>query len=334
MFRRRPPIAPAVAATPRPPVMPIRFLDEEPPVAPSPAPKPAPTPEVAAPRPARPRREFPIGVVAFLGVVGTGLYLAGASPFHRVEAVDKLVKSFDVPITPKVIVETFNGPIRVERGVGSKVDVEVVKTANGADNAAAQAALAGIDVQITRDGDTVRVVARRPAGASTSMWSLGTSVTLRVPAATAATLQTGNGEVKVEGVEGPVKAHSSNGAIDLKGGTGPLDLRTSNGRVSCEATDAVVAAETSNGAIEFRGSLAAGGSSFETSNGAVRIKLPPDAAFALDAKTSNGKVEAADFGLRPGKGPRSKHLVATVGDDPKVRLKIRTSNGAVKVEED
>lgn len=329
MFRRRPPIAPAPAATPRPPVMPIRFLDEEPPVAPTA--KPAPVAEVAAPKPAKPRREFPIGVAAFAGVVGTGLYLAGAGPFQK-EAVDKVARSFDVPAAPKVVVETFNGPIRLERGNSSKVEVEVVKTAGGADEAAAQAALAGIDVQITREGDTIRVVARRPAGVS--MINLRAAVTMRVPAATGASLETSNGEVKVQGVEGPIKAHSHNGAIELKGATGALDLRTTNGRVACEATDAVVTAETSNGAIDFRGTLAAGGSTFETANGAVRVKLPADASFALDAKTSNGKVEAPDFGLRPGKGPRSKHLVATVGEDPKVRLKIRTSNGGVKVEED
>src|SRR5437016_1223681 len=97
----------------RPPREPdfIRYLDNPPPAPPEPK-KTAP----AASPPAK--REWPIGTIAFLAVVGTGLFLrsTGLAGPGRVALERPVSRTFEVSEAPRVVVETFNGPIEVVRG--------------------------------------------------------------------------------------------------------------------------------------------------------------------------------------------------------------------------
>ncbi|HET9210871.1 MAG TPA: DUF4097 family beta strand repeat-containing protein, partial [Thermoanaerobaculia bacterium] len=96
-------------------------------------------------------------------------------------------------------------------------------------------------------------------------------------------------------------------------------------------SEGAVKAESSNGGIDAELARLSGKDlSFETSNGGVSLRLPRGARFTVDAETSNGSVRS-DFpvaGERPGKhslqGPVN-------GGGPKLR--VRTSNGGVRIEE-
>jgi DUF4097 and DUF4098 domain-containing protein YvlB len=307
---------------PREPVY-IRFLDDPPPTPPEPK-----KPEVPPAPPVKPR-EWPVGTIAFLTVLATGLLLHGGIAGHtRVKLEEPVSRVFEVSESTKVYVETFNGPIEVSRGETGQVDCQVVKRVSAVDEAAAESAIRNVLVTMTHDGEKVRVSARRGPGAE----SASTTTKIRVPDGATVYLRGSNGQVRVVGVEGGVDAKTSNGAINIKGASGAVALATSNGPISCEATDAVVVADSVNGPIEFRGSLAPGHSSLHTSNGRVTVKLPSSQTFRIDAKTTNGRV-STDFDLNSGRSSRGKALSGTVGDDHQAEMKVRTSNGGIRIVE-
>jgi DUF4097 and DUF4098 domain-containing protein YvlB len=70
----------------------------------------------------------------------------------------------------------------------------------------------------------------------------------------------------------------------------------------------------------------------QTSNGRITLALPADAEFRIDASTSNGKIKNG-FDLDDKEKSNKNHLRGTVGKDPKVAIKLRTSNGSIEIRE-
>jgi RNA polymerase sigma factor (sigma-70 family) len=265
----------------------------------------------------------------------------------RARAEEAMEGSFTTKGTARVVVETFNGLIDVQTGAAGTVAAKAVKSVLALTKEAAVEDLKNIDVQMKQEGDTVRITAK-PKGEQ-KLTNRAAAVELRVPPGAGLDLRTSNGKVTVSGGTGDAAVTSSNGRIEVKGskgalrlktsnggirvegGSGQLDLRTSNGPIDVKAAKAKVSAHTTNGSIRFAGSLADGEHSFETSNGGVSVALPADARFHLDAQTSNGRVTCG-FAHKKPEGKSKSRLQTTVGENPAVSLKLRTSNGNVAVQ--
>lgn len=334
LFRRRPPIIspvpPRPAAAPRGPEQPfIRFLDEpEPrpaPAAPRPAPPPTPpTPPTVVKR----NREFPIGIVAFLVVVGIGLIRHRSEAWHRgqIGVADEVAKSLSVSDKPTIVVDTFNGPIEVTRGAFGRVDCIVTRQGKGPDEQAAEHDLQNVSVAILRERDnTVNVTAQqiRPSP------GVQAAVRLLVPEGAILALQTRAGAISVQGIDGPVTARTNRGAIRVEDASGPVLLTSTDGPISCEGSDTVLSVDTRHGTAEFRGSLAPGQSSIHADHGGVTLHLPESQGFRLDARVDHGKIES-DFDLRDVQ-ERPRRLSGVTGTDPKATLKVRSSHGNIRI---
>lgn len=350
------------APIPTPPQPPIRFLDDAPipcvpwwrqgrcrrgqaqaaamvrPEAIAPPPrKESPTAEVAAAKPAAPakkRREWPVGTLAFLTVLGTGLVARekGWGGLGRAEVTQEVANSFSVGDAPQVIVETFDGGITVRRGISGQVECRVVKRVHAENSETAQAELERLNVEMGKVGETIQVAARPPISGGNIRASA--AVELVVPQGASVRLKSANGPIRVDQTAGPVQAETANGGIHLRDVTGSLNLVAANGSIDCNARDAIIQAETANGSIDFEGSLADGSSSFQTRNGSVQLGLPDHQSFSVDAQTDHGKVKSEfDIAVEAKQGKRSKHLVGRVGDDPKARVLVRTSNGSIELRE-
>jgi len=242
-------------------------------------------------------------------------------------------RSFAVGARPAVVVDTFNGEIKVERSSEGKVDAVVTKTGSGSNPQAAEKDLENVKVEFAQEGDTVRLVATRTG--PKMFGSSGASVALKVPAGSTLSLTTRNGEIHSVGIRGDIIARSSNGEIEVEAGRGKLELRTSNGAIEVDADEAVVDAETSNGNVSFAGTLASGSHKLETSNGAIELRLPASAAFQFEARTSNGSVTNRFAGLQPRSGKvGSRRLAGLVGqaESAGTEVKLETSNGAITIE--
>jgi hypothetical protein len=263
-----------------------------------------------------------------VSMMGCAAVMASLVKAERAES-----RSFAVGTRPALVVDTFNGAIKVETSPENKVEAVVTRIGSGASTKAAEADLENVKVEFSQEGDTVRIVARHTA--PKAFGSSGASVALKVPAESSLSLTTRNGEIHAQGVRGDITGRTSNGEIEVAGGHGKLDLLTSNGAIEIEAEDATVAAETSNGNVSFAGSLARGGHKLETSNGGIELKLPASAAFQFDASTSNGSVANRFQGLQPKGGkPGSRRLAGLVGqaEASGIDVKLETSNGGITIE--
>jgi hypothetical protein len=135
--------------------------------------------------------------------------------------------------------------------------------------------------------------------------------TVDVPAGLPVTGSTTNGEVDLSAV-GKVQVSTSNGDMSVDGANGPVDLRTSNGRVEAKGLKGGgVRARSSNGSVSISPAVAqdvwvktSSGDvtvtaptgpyrvSTHISSGSPHISVPtdPSARYALDLSTSSGDI--------------------------------------------
>jgi DUF4097 and DUF4098 domain-containing protein YvlB len=240
----------------------------------------------------------------------------------------------------------FNGGVDVVTGSDSTVKIDVIKRGGGVSQADAEDDLKNVEVTMTQDGDTIRVVAKRtdqrvdignsgasaklrvPEGAILDLRSSNGAITTSGPVSDV-TARTSNGPIDTRGSLGQLDVNTSNGAITINGGSGPIDVETSNGPIEITADNVVVVGRTSNGPFRFSGTLAQGRSEMRTSNGGIIITLPSNAQFVVDADTSNAKI-SSDFAVTA-QDFSDNRLRGTVGNDPGTTLELHTSNGPIEI---
>ncbi|MCY4028762.1 MAG: DUF4097 family beta strand repeat-containing protein [Acidobacteria bacterium] len=118
---------------------------------------------------------------------------------------------------------------------------------------------------------------------------VGISYELVVPADTRVLVWAGSGDVSVAGVTGAVEATTGAGSIDLTTVGVAADVQTGAGPVGIAGLGTALRARTGSGWIRVAG--APGGAwDLSTGSGGIRIDLPEDAAFEVDARTRSGDV--------------------------------------------
>jgi len=272
------------------------------------------------------RNPYLLGALLFLILLLTTT--ACLVSFGLTQAKETVSNTFTTSATPTIIVESFNGRINVQAGPDDQVAVTVVKIGSGSNQTSAEADLKNLEVNMTQEGDAIRITVRRTDRKLAN--NSGAEVDLTVPVGAMLDLSTSNGRISTTNVRGDLKLSTSNGELTVAGGQGRQDLRTSNGKIQLEAQAAQVDAHTSNGAISFTGSLTDGNHVFETSNGSVEISLPGDSQFAIDARTSNGRI-STDFPVTISGSSDDNELIGTVGNNQGVSIRIQSSNGSIKL---
>jgi hypothetical protein len=150
--------------------------------------------------------------------------------------------------------------------------------------------------------------------------------------------ETRTGRMQLTDIEGALKVESRTGQIDVRHTRGPLsvesrtgrvDLRDVQGEVTCtNRTGAIQARDCSGpfhltshtGSVTYEGNVRDNGA-IEVHTGTIRLAVPGDAAFFLDAASARGSVRSdlvVDEGRR--EPPR---------DAPTVRLRAHT--GSIRV---
>jgi hypothetical protein len=208
-------------------------------------------------------------------------------------------------------------------------------------------------VEITQEGNEVHVRARFE-GSENGMFVIS-SVRMEVevwqPAESDLALHSQDGPTSLEGITGHISVISSDGSVTGHGLKGDLDIHTSDGRVELEDVDGslrletqdgrsevsgrfdAVDVETSDGGINLealRGSRMGSGWSLRSSDGHIQLRVPPDLAATLDARTSDGGI-TVDLPVRvQGRTGRHELLGDLKGGGPTLRL--RSSDGPIRVE--
>jgi DUF4097 and DUF4098 domain-containing protein YvlB len=120
--------------------------------------------------------------------------------------------------------------------------------------------------------------------------------------------ETGSGNMDIDHVRGNVRAHAGSGSIRATDIHGGFEGNTGSGRITLSQTaPGAVRVETGSGGMELkgvRGTLEAragsggitaegeptGGWMVHSGSGSIHLRLPSDAAFDLDARTSSGSI--------------------------------------------
>jgi len=222
--------------------------------------------------------------------------------------------SFDVNPGARVSVENINGDIQVIGDSVKQVKVVAHKKAGK------QEYLDELEIVIEASENHVRIETRHP-DRSGSWFSWGNdsngsvSYELLVPTdVDLDSIDTVNGDVTIEAVDGEVKAGTVNGTIEVKGAKADLDLETVNGGIKA------VFDELGSGQRVKA----------DTVNGKIAIYLPAGASARIVAETVNGSIDADDFGLEVEKGFVGRDLDGEIGGgDAKVSLDA--VNGSIRI---
>jgi len=238
------------------------------------------------------------------GTVALAVLVLAAAPAW---ALDQVVEK-RYPVEPGASVElvNINGSVRVETWERNEVEIRAVKTAGRS-----QEELERVTVEIQHSPEGIAIHTRYPEDSAVDV---SVEYHLRVPRRVRlARLETVNGDVRVERLEGSGWLRTVNGNVELFDAAGRFSARTTNGNVR----------------LEFRRLDAGEPMTVETVNGSVVLALPREAGAELGVESRNGDflselpivVERADAG----RGFRG--LLGRGGG----RLQVRTVNGGIRV---
>lgn len=293
------------------------------------------------------------GLVA---LVGAAIFLGGceeedvAGVFGASNVNASKVETVELPFAAPVTldVDTSNGGVTVQGVEGIEaVSVTVTLRSKGETLEEAQDRVDRIVYHAEQAGH--RITARYLASeqeADVRRYS-GVDFDVLVPIETRVEVDTSNGAITVEAIDGTIRLDTSNGAIDVYDSSGSLDVDTSNGRIEIvrfvgdlrldtsngevwiEEVVGSVDAETSNGSVQYIGTPAAGSNRLRTSNGSITVRVPTDASIAFNAGTSSGRIRST---LSLVGDTQGDEWVAELNPPAVAEFILRTSNGTIRIE--
>lgn len=272
--------------------------------------------------------------------------------------------TYDLSSNGRLIVENFNGSVEIYGWDKNQVEIHGTKYANRRE------LLDLIRIDVTPTADLVQIRTVRPSDIRRG--NMGAKYRINVPRRVRldridssnggirvekvegeARLKTSNGPVRLYEFVGDVEADTSNGPIELKAFTGGARLDTSNGPITASGVQGAFAATTSNGPIDATiESLDANRPvRLRTSNGPLRVRISALRGNDVIAQTSNGPVTVvlpsgvnaklrastsnssiqSDFDLSGPITQSKTRLEGNIGSGGPL-LDLSTSNGSIRVQ--
>lgn len=293
------------------------------------------------------------GIVAAVGLACTasaGCVVVGVDSQGQIVREEK---RFSVDGVPDVRLATFDGAIEVRVVDGSEVLVEIEK------RGPTREAVDELRVETSQNGSRIDVEVKRPSREGMTAFGINVSTSAKlivsVPRRAAIVARTGDGAIRIEGVEGRLELRTGDGAIRASHVKGELVLNTGDGSITVDRAEGRLALETGDGGVNVEGKLSAvrmhtGDGSIvyradeatqmdedweiTTGDGSVAIYLPSDFNANLDAHTGDGRIRndvdvVRTNGSSDGDEERERRtLRGRIGQGGK-RLKVHTGDGSI-----
>jgi len=210
---------------------------------------------------------------------------------------DRIEKTFEVGDAPTLRVRSFAGSISVRAGQDRTVQVVAVKKAGSQSN------LNRITVNMSKQGGDVEISAK------VSPLTSNASVALEIvaPADSRLVLDTGAGAIEVRGITGPIDVKSGAGQVDLRDARGPVRVNLGAGQITYEGTPS-------------------GDCRFGTGAGEIRLWLPADLDMKVDLSTGIGAV---GVGFAVDGTVRVREVQGVIGDGSQGTIVAHTGAGSV-----
>jgi hypothetical protein len=226
--------------------------------------------------------------------------------------------------------ETSTGNITFRARDGGEVQVRAHTRVKALTREGAEAFAAQVAVCADCEGETVRVrkvYPKPPRGVNVTI-----NYEVEGPPHLDLDLRAATGHVTASGSEGRINAQATHGNLAIDGGRGPVQLRTQNGNI--RATISELHHEglftNANGHIDIRLGAGAAPLTATSTNGHIDLRLPADFNGQLDARTTNGQIQAAaDLGAMR---TVERTLVAgPIGAGGAAQVRVYAHNGDVSV---
>ena len=222
-------------------------------------------------------------------------------------------KTLSVTGRVRLDVSTHTGVIRVMRGEAGSVRVRGVLRARSPlfmglfVGGPPMERIRMIEKQppVHQDGNTIGI------GDVTDRWLLrGINLLLEIttPADTEIRALADSGDVRIEGIDGPVecetdsgeikvsnigsdvRAHTDSGGIHIEAIKGPVDVRTDSGHIEALEIEGTIDAKTDSGDIRLSQTKVAAVCA-QADSGRIRVQLAASGGYSVRARTDNGRIE-------------------------------------------
>ena len=228
-----------------------------------------------------------------MGIACAALLAVSAVAAHA----EDVTKSFVVTGRANVRAETNDGSVRVTTGDSKQVEFRVEYQGYELGK--------NLRIDARQDGDKVEVVARITGhwGFSFGHNTRRLHIEVRMPREADLQVETGDGSVQVESINGTVSVHTGDGSVKANSLNGTIDLHTNDGSITVENLKGDMRLRTGDGSIEARdldGKVEA-----DSGDGHIRIAGRFD---GLNVKTGDGSV---DTRVQPGSKMASSWTIRT-----------------------
>jgi hypothetical protein len=277
-------------------------------------------------------------VIGVLVAVGTGLIavpaiaLTAAGLLSTVAQVQRTT-AFDVGPAPRLQVDVQYGTVAIEAARDGRIAVEDQRSAGSITRASAAAAVDQMAVDVSRQGDLVRVRQALPVLAAPGL-DRNSVITIRVPAATALDVSE-LGDLRIQGIDAAVRV-SGTGTVELRDstlrGTSTIDVPVGTVQLTNVTVAGSAAVKATLAGIAFDGRLAPGGSALDIQDGAggVSVVLPRPTDARATITTSAGQFRADGTWLfTPDQVAAPRRWTADLAPDPTGTVTVRTTLGGV-----
>jgi putative adhesin len=210
-------------------------------------------------------------------------------------------------------VSAHSGVIRVVRGEAGSVQIRGVVRARSTffiwGDLAGRMRRIEAEPPIAQDGNAIGI------GDVTDRWLLrgiNLLVEIATPADTEVRALADSGDIRIEGIDGPVecetdsgqieiasigsevRASSDSGGIHIQGVKGPVDARSDSGRIEALDVAGTIDATTDSGAIQLSQTIVAPVCA-QSDSGRIRVKLVDGGGYSVRARTDSGRIELPEM---------------------------------------
>ena len=229
----------------------------------------------------------------------------------RADVTDIIEKSFDVDESSLFSLNNINGEVDIISWSTPVIKVKAIITADE------QEEINLVHIKMKQDNGEISINTKYDDNDSWNNRQTA-KVTYKVwlPAETdLSEIEVINGDLKIEGVSGKVKAQVVNGSIKATGLTKDSDISSVNGNIKVRYKSISKALNDIN---------------IETVNGSMKLYLPGEVNASLDLEALHGSIKT-EFGIRSKDNFLSGHnLQGKIGSGD-INVKMESVNGSIKV---
>lgn len=290
-------------------------------------------------------------------------FLPGES-IAREKFEEKFEKTVSLAKDGQVILKNISGNIDVKSWDKDQVKIDALKVSKASTHDRAKKNVEKVTIEVNKEDNTLRIETKYPKMRIKSL-SVSIHYKLMIPNEASVKIKSVSGDVTLVEIGGRVEASVVSGDVDimkadkgveckavsgdlkLQGITGDADLETVSGDITLEQIRGSIDVETVSGDLKMRevseakvvkgkvlsGSIVYQGNinpdgryNLKSHSGDIKMTLPSDSAFDLEAKTFSGEIESEFDITISGKISKKQVQGAVKGGGAPVTLKTFSGN--------